>query len=511
MGWDSALFAELIINAFSLSWIIVPAVLLGILVGAIPGFSAQNTLIILLPLTLAMDINVALAFMVSLYCATHLGGGIPAILVNMPGTGGAAATTLDGYQMTLKGQAQQALVLCFVASTIGGLITSIATVALLPYLAQLGLYLRSVEMVVVMVFGLVLIAAISAQDLLRGLIAGFFGLMLGAIGTDHIYGTPRAAFGFLELYDGVPLVPALIGLFAISEALIMLERETIVPSSSIAKTREAHWQDTIDGVRLSVKYWWETVWTAFVGLIIGIVPGAGASIASFVAYQQSRTFSKTPELYGTGFAPGVIAPESANNGVTSGTLVPLMAIGVPGGSTAAVMMVVLQYQGIVLGPRLFIESPNIAYGIFFSMTVSYIFMLFTIVPLARYMSRVVLIPTRILVPLILSLTVVGAFANREYIFDMGLALAFGVLGYIARKTNYHVTSILIGVILGPLFEQYLLRSLRLGQGDFMVLFSSTTANVLWLLVLVSIGLPYLRTLQHRRALARRNAVEGPTA
>jgi putative tricarboxylic transport membrane protein len=503
MGWDTALFIELTLHAFSLSWVIIPAVLLGIVVGAIPGFSAQNTLIILLPLTLTMEVDVALAFMVSLYSATHLGGGIPAILVNMPGTGGAAATTLDGYQMTLKGQAQQALVLCFVASTVGGLVTSLATVALLPFLAKLGLYLRSVEMVVVMVFGLVLIAAISARDLLKGLIAGFFGLMLGAIGTDHIYGTPRAAFGFLELYDGVPLVPALIGLFAISEALVMLERETIVPGSAVAKSKSAHWQDTVEGLRLSLAYWWQTIWTAFVGLIIGIVPGAGASIASFVAYQQSRTYSKTPELYGTGFAPGVIAPESANNGVTSGTLVPLMAIGVPGGSTAAVMMVVLQYQGIVLGPRLFIESPQIAYGIFFSMTVSYIFMLVTILPLARYMSKVVLIPTRILVPLILSLTVVGAFANREYVFDMGLALAFGVLGYVARKTNYHVTSILIGVILGPLFEQYLLRSLRIGQGDLTILFSSTLANILWAMVLLSIAVPYLRTLQHRRAMNRR--------
>jgi putative tricarboxylic transport membrane protein len=489
-------------------WVIVPAVLIGILVGAIPGFSAQNTLIILLPLTLAMDIDVALAFMVSLYCATHLGGGIPAILVNMPGTGGAAATTLDGYQMTLKGQAQQALVLCFVASTIGGLITSIVTVALLPFLAKLGLYLRSVEMVAVMVFGLVLIAAISANDLLKGLIAGFFGLMIGAIGTDHIYGTPRAAFGFLELYDGVPLVPALIGLFAISEALIMLERQTIVPKSAITKSKEAHWGETMEGLTLSLKYWWQTIWTAFIGLFIGVIPGAGASIASFVAYQWSRMFSPTPELYGTGFAPGVIAPESANNGVTSGTLVPLMAIGVPGGSTAAVMMVVLQYQGIVLGPRLFIESPEIAYGIFFAMTMSYIVMLFTILPLARYMSKVVLIPTQILVPLILSLTIVGAFANREYVFDMGLALVFGVLGYIARKTNYHVTSILIGVILGPLFEQYLLRSLRLGQGDLGILFSSATANVLWVMVVLSIVVPYLRMRQQRARVAPEALTEG---
>ena len=501
LNWDPSLYLGLTLHAFSFIWIIIPAVLIGIVVGAIPGFSAQNTLIILLPLTLNMDIETSLAFMVSLYCATHLGGGIPAILVNMPGTGGAAATTLDGYQMTLKGQAQQALVLCFVASTIGGLITSIATVGLLPILGQMGLYLRSVEMVVVMVFGLVLIAAISARDLLKGMIAGFFGLMIGVIGTDHIYGTPRATFGFLELYDGVPLVPALIGLFALSEAFIMIEREMVAPRSA-SQTKEAVWADTLEGLRTSLHYWWQIIWTSFIGLFIGIVPGAGASIASFVAYQQSRMFSKTPQLYGTGFAPGVIAPESANNGVTSGTLVPLMAIGVPGGSTAAVMMVVLQYNGIVLGPRLFTEYPEIAYGIFFSMTASYVVMLFTILPLARYMSRVVLVPTRILVPLICTLTIIGAFANREYVFDMGLAIIFGVLGYIARKTNYHVTGILIGIILGPLFEQYLLRSLRLSQGDLMVLFSSTIGNILWVMVVMSLFLPWIRSRQTRRALER---------
>jgi putative tricarboxylic transport membrane protein len=496
MGWDTGLFLSIVGEQLGLWWIIIPAILLGIIVGAVPGFSAQNTLIILLPLTLTMDVTVALAFMISLYCATHLGGGIPAILVNMPGTGGAAATTLDGYQMTKKGQAQQALVLSFVASVVGGLITTVLTVVFLPLLAKMGLYLRSVEMVVVMLFGLVLIAAISADDLLKALIAGFFGLLIGVVGTDHIYNTPRATFGFLELYDGVPLVPALIGLFAISEALVILEQETVVDKEAVARQRESRWQDTVEGLRISLANWWHITWTGIVGLVIGIVPGAGASIAAFVAYQQSRTFSKTPELYGTGHPQGVIAPESANNGVTSGTLVPLMAIGVPGGSTAAVMMIVLQYHGIILGPRLFIDSPQLAYGVFISMLVSYIFMIFTILPLARYMSQVVLVPTRYLVPLIVSLTTVGAFANREYVFDMGLAILFGVLGYIARKTNYHVTAILIGVILGPLFEQYLLRSLRLGQGDLMILFSSTIGNVLWGLLALSILIPLWRSARN---------------
>ena len=499
MTWDFLLgqFA----TQFGLWWVIWPAILLGIVVGILPGFSPQNTLIMLLPLTLSVPVQVALAFMIALYCANHLAGGIPAILVKIPGSGGAAATTLDGYPMTQKGQAQQALVLCFTASVFGGLITTIATLALLPWLSQIGLYLRSVEMVVIMLFGLTLIAVIAARDLLKGLIAGFFGLLIGVIGTDHVYNAPRATMGFLELYDGVPLVPALIGLFAISEALVMIEEKLIVGKQGRQRATQAQWADTVEGLRMSLDRWWHIVWTGFVGLFIGIVPGAGASIASFVAYQQSRLWSKHPELYGTGIPEGVIAPESANNGVTSGTLVPTLALGVPGGSTAAVMMIVLQYHGMVMGPRLFITHPEVAYGVFVSMAVAYIFMMFTILPLARYMSRIVLIETTYLVPVIVLVTIVAAFGERQYVFDMGLALVFGVIGYIAHKTNYHVTAILVGVILGPLFEEYLVRALRISEGDMTILFSTPIANTLWGLLVLSLVLPFWRGYRQRKAQA----------
>ena len=490
MTWQ--FLADQFASQFALWWIIWPGILLGIVVGILPGFSPQNTLIMLLPLTLAMDVDAAFAFMVSLYCANHLAGGVPAILMRIPGSGGAAATTLDGYPMAKKGQAQQAIVLSFTASVLGGLITTLATIALMPWLSQLGLYLRSVEMVIVMLFGLTLIAVIAARDALKGLISGFFGLLIGVIGTDHIYNTPRATFGFLELYDGVPLVAALIGLFAVSEALVMMEETLIVEEDARERARQSNWSDTVEGLKITVQKWWHIVWTSFVGLLIGIVPGAGASIAAFVAYQQSRVWSKHPELYGTGIPEGVIAPEAANNGVTSGTLVPMMALGVPGGSTAAVMMIVLQYHGMVMGPRLFISDPGLAYGVFVAMAVSYVFMIFTILPLARYMARIVLIETKYLVPIIMLVTIVAAFSERQYVFDMGLALVFGVIGYLAHKTNYHVTAMLIGVILGPLFEEYLVRSLRLSDGHLSVLFSSTIGNVLWALLVLSLALPAAR-------------------
>jgi putative tricarboxylic transport membrane protein len=497
MELDSHILLHLFLVALSYWWVIIPSTLFGIVVGAVPGFGAHNTIIILLPFTLAVNVNVALIFMVSLYAATHMGGGIPAILVNIPGTGGAAATTLDGHPMARQGKAQQALVMCFIASTVGGFITSCITLFTLPYLARAGLYIHSVETVVIMLFGLALIAVIAAQDTLKGLIAGMLGLLIGAIGSDHIYSAPRATFGFLELYDGVPLVPALIGLFAISEALAMVEQEFMLSKAGRERMARASWAETWEGVRMAGSRWWHIVWTSIIGLFVGVVPGAGASIGAFVAYQQSRFFSKTPEKYGTGHPEGLIAPEAANNGVTSGTLVPLLTLGIPGGSTAAVMLIVLQYHGVPLGPKLFMDQPEMAAGVIMAMVVSYIFMMLTVLPLARYLSRVILISTHVLAPVIVVFTLVGAFAPRNYLFDMGLALVFGVLGYVARKTDYHVAAILIGVILGPLVEESYLRALRIAQGDPMVLFSSHLGNILWAFLALSIALPYATSFWRR--------------
>ncbi|MCF8486623.1 MAG: tripartite tricarboxylate transporter permease [Rhodobacteraceae bacterium] len=484
--------AGLFVYSLQYWWVMIPAVILGNVVGAIPGFSAANTIIILLPLTLSVDVEVALIFMMALYSASQLGNGIPAILVNIPGTGGAAATTLDGYPMAQKGQAQRALVYCFVASIFGGLIGTMFVLSLLPILSQVGYYLHSVEMVVIILFGLTLIAVIAAKDLVKGLLAGLLGLLIGAIGTDFIYSEPRATFGLLELYDGVPLVPALIGLFAVSEIFTLIERGRVVKDEFLDVAVSSKFSDVWAMVKESMSHWFLMTWTAIIGVVIGIIPGAGASIASFVAYQQARTFSKTPELFGTGIPEGVAAPESANNGVTSGTLVPLMAIGVPGGSTAAIMMVVLQYHGVTLGPRLFIDQPELAYGIFTASLITYLMMIPLMFPMAMYMSRVTTVPAFLLVPMILAFTMLGAFVPRGYMFDMGLAVGFGLLGYIARKTGYHVTAILIGVILGPLMEQYLMRALRISRGDVGILFSSYIGNALWVFLIITLLIPFLR-------------------
>jgi len=499
MDTSFAFFADLFFHSLSLWWVIVPSIFLGFIVGAIPGFSAANTIIILLPFTLVMDVEVGLVFMVALYCASRMGAGIPAILVNIPGTAGAAATPLDGYPMVKKGLGQQALAISFTSSTLGGLLTTVIALASMPILARVGFYMHSVEMVVVMLFGISLIATVAAKDTLKGLIAGFFGLMIGSIGTDRIYATPRGTMGFLELYDGVPLIPALVGLFAISEAFLVIEGESILAQHIQDRLQIGSWKQTFDGVKITFKKWWHVTWTSVIGLIIGVTPGAGAAIAAFVAYQQSRTFSKTPELYGTGHPEGLIAPESANNGVTAGTLIPLLVLGIPGGATAAIMLVVMQYQGVNVGPRLFLEQPELGYGIFMAMFTTYLLMAFTILPLSRYMSRVTLVSTTYMSPVIIAFTLIGSFVPREYMFDMYLAFAFGILGYLARKTGYHVAALLIGVILGPLLETYMQVALRKADGDFMTLFSSTIGNILWVALVASLVLPaFLNHRQRRR-------------
>lgn len=302
----ASILVEVFFDTLGYWYIIIPTIFLGLIVGGIPGFSAANTIIILMPLTLALDLQSGLVFMISLYCAARMGAGIPAILVNIPGTAGAAATPLDGYPMAKQGKGQQALAISFVASCIGGLLTTMIALATMPILARVGFYMHSVEMIVVMLFGISLIASIAAQDMVKGLIAGFLGLMIGSIGTDVVYATPRGTFGFLELYDGVPLIPALVGLFAVSEAFVIIEKRVIVNHDGEPKT--PNWHDTFEGVKIALKRWTHIVWTSIIGLVIGVIPGAGASIASFVAYQQSRSFSNTPEKYGYGHPEGLIAP-----------------------------------------------------------------------------------------------------------------------------------------------------------------------------------------------------------
>ena len=472
-------------------WLIPLGVGLGIFVGAVPGFSSTNVLIILLPFTLGMESGAGMAFMASLYSGSHMGGSIPAVLFNVPGTGAAAATCFDGYPMTQQGRGQEALAIAFAASAIGGLFTTMITLGALPYLSKMVYYFGSIENFVIILFGVALIAQITGGSMLKGLIAGMFGLLLGAVGYDHVYSVPRATFGLVYLFDGMPRVPAIVGLFAISEAFSMVEKNMIIDASKLSDALKEGWQGTNRGLVITLKKMGAVIRSSLIGFVVGIIPGAGATIGSFVSYQQAMSFSKDKEQFGKGAPEGVIASEAANNGLTSGSLIPLLTLGIPGGGTAAVMLVVLQAHGVPIGPRLFQVMPQLAYGVVVAMLVAYIVMIIMGVPLAKSLAKMSFFPTKVLAPAIISFTLIGSFVARGYLFDMWIALFFGVLGYILKRTGYSPHAVLLGVILGPLAEQYFLRALLLGNGNPAILFSRPLGNFLWVLLVLSMVLPAL--------------------
>lgn len=472
-------------------WLIPIGVGLGIFVGAVPGFSSTNVLIILLPFTLGMESGAGMAFMASLYSGSHMGGSIPAVLFNVPGTGAAAATCFDGYPMTQQGRGQEALAIAFAASAVGGLFTTVITLGALPYLSKMVYYFGSIENFVIILFGIALIAQITGENMLKGLIAGAFGLLLGAVGYDHVYSVPRATFGLVYLFDGMPRVPAIVGLFAISEAFSMIEKDMIIDASRLSEALREGWQGTIRGIMITFKKIGAVLRSSIIGFVIGIIPGAGATIGSFVSYQQAMSFSKNKEAFGKGEPEGVIASEAANNGLSSGSLIPLLTLGIPGGGTAAVMLVVLQAHGVPIGPRLFQVMPQLAYGVVVAMLVAYLVMIVMGLPLAKSLAKMSFFPTKVLAPAIISFTLIGSFVARGYLFDMWIALFFGVLGYIMKRTGYSPHAVLLGVILGPLAEQYFLRALLLGNGNPAIFFSRNLGNFLWVLLLLSMGLPAL--------------------
>lgn len=467
----------------SYGWVLPIGLVVGIVVGAIPGFSASNTLMMLLPMTMAMDIYPALIFMSAVYCGGNMGDSVPAVLINTPGSGGSVTTCFDGYPMAQKGLAQQALVISIIASAIGGLSGSVVALFLMSALGKVALKFKNAEMFVVVLFGLSLIAQLSSKNLAKGFLAGFLGLLIGAIGFDHMWSIPRATFGVLELYEGAPRIAAMVGLFAISESLIMVDRLTIAGEKQRVSTE---WSGVKEAIRMAFKWFWGNVRSGLIGMVVGVLPGAGASIASFVSYQQAMNFSKRPEAFGSGIPEGVMASESANNGVTGGALVPLLTLGIPGSATTMVMLIVIQSHGMPIGPRLFETAPVLGYSVVIAMIFTYLIMSFVGLPVVYRLAKLTLFSTFVLAPIIISLTMIGAFAERAYYVDMVIAMIFGVIGYFMKKTGYPPHAAILGIILGPMVEHYFLLSMRLTNNSPTTFFRSGISITLWVLLFVTL-------------------------
>lgn len=470
-------------SAFSMAVfpVLVFGVLGGVILGALPGLTATMGVAILLPFTFGMDATPALVMLIGVYIGGIYGGSIAAILLKTPGTPASAATVLDGHTMAIKGLAAKALSIAAVASFIGGLISTIVLIAIAPLLADFALRFNAPEYFALALFGLTIIASVSAKNIMKGLLAGTIGLLVSMVGLDPISSVPRFTFGIMDLYSGINIIPVLIGLFAISEGLNQLEKLSSNVHDAPPKFdyKVLSFKDFKTILPTCVK-------SGLIGTTIGSVPGAGADISAFACYNEAKRVAKNPEEFGNGSMHGLAAAESGNNGVTGGSLVPLLTLGVPGDAVSAVLLGALIVQGLTPGPLLFTQNPEIVYGIFSSMIVANIVMLLVGFLGIRFFCRIIEVPKIIMIPIIIFLSIIGAYAINNSMFDVGIAITFGLLGFILNKLDIPSSPILLAIILGPMAETNLRKSLIMYEGSWSFLYDRPIALAFILFAIFSV-------------------------
>jgi putative tricarboxylic transport membrane protein len=441
--------------------------ILGIVFGALPGLTAAMGIAVLLPLTYDMPPVMGFGMLLGTYCGAVSGGSIAATLLNIPGTPSSVATTLDAYPMAKKGEAGRALGIAIAASFVGGIFSSVVLSLAAPPIAEFALNFGAAEYFSLAVFGLTIIASVSGKSLAKGVVAGLIGVFVSLVGLDPTTGSARYTFGEMSLLSGVAFLPALIGLFAVGQALTDAE-ETL-------KTKGAEIQKQFSSVHLRfstlVKRWKTVVMGCLVGTTVGAIPGAGGSVASFVAYDQARRISKTPEKFGTGHDEGVIASETSNNAMTGGAIIPMITLGVPGEAAAAVLMGGLMIQGLRPGPLLFTDQADVVYGIFIALFIANIFMMLFQFFGIRVFVKVLAVPRSLLIPIILLFCVIGSFGVSGNLFDVYLLLIFGVLGYFLNRFGYGTAPVVLGMILGNVAESEFRKGMIMFEGDWTIFFT----------------------------------------
>lgn len=462
----------------------------GIIIGSLPGLTATMGVAILLPFTFGMDSTAALVMLVGIYIGAIYGGSISAILLRTPGTPAAAATVLDGNAMVKQGKAGKALSMSAIASFTGGLVSTIMLITVSPLLARFALKFSAPEYFMLAVFGLTIIASISAKNIVKGFLAGIFGLFIATIGMDPVTSFPRFTFGNIQLLNGLSIIPVLIGLFAVSEALVQLEDIIRLKQAQPPKTNGGmvSFKEIISVLPTMIK-------SAFLGTFIGSIPGAGADIAAFISYNEAKRSSKHPEKFGTGYLPGIAAPEAGNNGVTGGALVPLLTLGVPGDAVAAILLGALIIQGLTPGPMLFEQNPEIVYGLFSSMLVGNVLMLVLGLSGTRFFSKIVEIPRKLIIPMILVLSIVGSYAMNNSLFDVLVTVLFGIIGYLMTKLEIPQSPIVLALILGPMAESNLRKAILMYEGSWSFLYTRPITMVFILLSVFSL-LTTIRMKKH---------------
>jgi putative tricarboxylic transport membrane protein len=479
-GFETALTPQNLAFAFF-------GVFLGTVIGMLPGIGPINGIAILIPITFALDINptTMMILFAGIYYGSQYGNSISAILLNVPGTASSVATTLDGYEMAKRGRAGPALAMSAIASFIGGTLAIFGLAFLAPLLSQWAIRFGPAEYFVLIVFTFTTISALTGKHFIKGLIATGIGLMLATIGLDPGTGAPRFTFGAMPLFDGIDFVSATIGLFAVAEVFLLLE------TTKAGGEVRTHIGRAMVSAKEFFQSFWVMIRSAISGFLVGVLPGAGATIAAFLAYSNEQRWVDREGTFGEGDIRGVAAPESANNAAVSGALIPLLTLGVPGSGTTAVILAALLALNLNPGPLFISQQGDLFWALVASMYIGNVMLLVLNLPLIGLFIRILLIPRWVLVPGVAVIGYVAVYSVNGSVFDLMVMTALGVLGYLMRKMNYPVAPVILALVLGPLMETNLRRALSLAQGDWQVLFSSGIAIVLWVMTLASILLPIL--------------------
>jgi putative tricarboxylic transport membrane protein len=468
---------------------VVIGVIAGIVVGAMPGLSATMAISVLVPFTFGLEPLVALGLMAGIYNGAMYGGAIPAVLLRIPGTPAAVATTFDGYPMAQKGEGGFALQVAVVSSAIGGIASAFALMLLAPPLSKVTLLFGPSEVFWVAVFGLASIIFLLGGNPIKGLISACFGVFVSVIGSDPIYGNDRFTFGQLEMLDGINIVILLVGLYALPPVIDLLETPLKTDGINSSKLgTESIWK-----ALPRMNYWKTWIRGSFIGIWIGILPGAGGSMAAFMSYNEARRTSKHPETWGEGEPEGVAAAEVANNADTASALIPALTLGIPGTAVAAVMMGGLLVHGLQPGPMLFRDNPDIVFGFMWQFLFGAILLVLLGGSLAtNSFARLLNLPRPLLGSVIIVLMLIGVYSIHGRMFDVYLMLGFGAIGWVMDRLKFPLPPVVLGLILGGFAEENLRLALRIGRGDPMILFQNTTSLILVALTVAVIIGPTLK-------------------
>ncbi|KSV58096.1 tripartite tricarboxylate transporter permease [Acetivibrio ethanolgignens] len=474
--------------------LIFAGTVLGVIFGAMPGVSASMAVALALPFAYVMNPVIAIAFLVAVYCASITGGGITAILFKIPGTPSSAPTTFDGYPMAQRGEAGKALGFSLVASAFGGLVAAFAMALISPQLAAVALKFGPSELFAVSFLGLSVLSCLDSGNLIKTLISGLLGLLIACIGMDPMLGVPRFTWGSSILMSGVEMIPVMIGLFAVTEVLKQTSKRKTVEGEA-----ETRLKTTIPGF---IEFWKVKIVmlrSSVLGTIVGILPGAGATIASFLSYTVEKKMSKHSEEFGTGIPDGIVASEAANNAATGGSMVPLLSLGIPGGNAAAIMMSALVLKGVQVGPLLVKTQPEYLASVFGSMLITNIIMVIVALIVAKIFAKILAIPYSILGPVIVLLAMIGAFALKNSTGDVMLMVVAGILGYFFVKLKFSPAALVLGLVLGEMCESNFRRAYTLTNGSITAIFAKPITAVLMTACVIMLVYPIVKPFIVKKA------------